>query len=83
MLVRIMEQDGVTREYESDGGSTVTMRNQPNVREGSLCNARRHHQGLANRLISPEASDSGKANGPVHCRQRLGGMLNFYCRRAA
>ena len=41
----------------------------------------RNHQGLANRLISPEQGHLGKA-GIVHRRQRLGGMLNYYYRAA-
>jgi putative transposase len=44
--------------------------------------AERNHQGLANRLISPDAGHLGKA-GPVQRRQRLGGMLNYYYRTAA
>ena len=44
--------------------------------------AERNHQGLANRLISPDAGHLGKA-GPVQQRQRLGGMLNYYYRTAA
>ena len=43
----------------------------------------RNHQGLANRLISPQAAKSSSADGPVYSRQRLGGMLNFYYQRAA
>jgi hypothetical protein len=43
----------------------------------------RNHQGLENRIITSDPSDSGGANGPVCCRPRLGGMLNFYHRRAA
>jgi transposase InsO family protein len=42
----------------------------------------RHHQGLANQLISPEAGHLGSA-GEVQRRQRLGGMLNYYYRAAA
>ena len=42
----------------------------------------RNHQGLANRLISPEAGHLGNA-GVVQRRQRLGGMLNYYYRAAA
>lgn len=42
----------------------------------------RNHQGLANRLISPEAGHLGNA-GPVQRRQRLGGMLNYHFRAAA
>ena len=42
----------------------------------------RNHQGLANRLISPETGHIGNA-GMVKRRQRLGGMLNYYYRAAA
>jgi hypothetical protein len=42
----------------------------------------RNHQGLAHRLISPEAGHLGNA-GMVQRRQRLGGMLNYYYRAAA
>ena len=42
----------------------------------------RHHQGLANQLISPEANHLESA-GKVQRRQRLGGMLNYYYRAAA
>jgi len=42
----------------------------------------RNHQGLANRLISPESGHLGNA-GMVQRRQRLGGMLNYYYRAAA
>ena len=42
----------------------------------------RNHQGLANRLISPQPGHLGKA-GVVQRRQRLGGMLNYYYRDAA
>jgi hypothetical protein len=37
---------------------------------------------LVNRLISPEAGHLGNA-GVVQRRQRLGGMLNYYYRKAA
>jgi len=42
----------------------------------------RNHQGLANRLISPEPGHIGGV-GEVQRRQRLGGMLNYYYRAAA
>jgi putative transposase len=42
----------------------------------------RNHQGLANRLISPEPSHF-RNTGMVQQRQRLGGMLNYYYRAAA
>jgi putative transposase len=44
--------------------------------------AERNHQGLANRLISPEVGHLENA-GVVQRRQRLGGMLNYYYRAAA
>ena len=42
----------------------------------------RNHQGLANRIICPEAGHLG-ASGAIQRRQRLGGMLNYYYRNAA
>jgi transposase InsO family protein len=42
----------------------------------------RNHQGLGNRLIMKEAVGTD-SNGPVQCRQRLGGMLKYYHRQAA
>jgi putative transposase len=41
----------------------------------------RNHQGLGNRLISPEPGHL-RTSGAVQRRQRWGGMLN-YCYRAA
>jgi transposase InsO family protein len=41
----------------------------------------RNHQGLGNRLITPEAGQS-ENRGPIQRRQRLGGMLNYYYRAA-
>ena len=43
--------------------------------------AERNHQGLANRLIVPTATQAN--DGAVHRRARLGGTLNFYYRQAA
>ncbi len=42
----------------------------------------RNHQGLDNRLLAlgPEA---GRATGEIECRERLGGLLNYYHRCAA
>ena len=42
----------------------------------------RNHQGLDNRLIHPPPT-APPPPGPVQCRQRLGGMLNYYYRAAA
>jgi hypothetical protein len=42
----------------------------------------RNHQGLSNRLITP-TNDNAANSGRVVRRQRLGGALNYYCRKAA
>ncbi len=42
----------------------------------------RNHQGLDNRLIFPGPADTDPG-APIECRQRLGGMLNYYYRQAA
>ena len=43
--------------------------------------AERNHQGLGNELIEPVDADS--VAGRIECRERLGGMLKYYHRRAA
>jgi hypothetical protein len=40
----------------------------------------RNHQGVGNELIDPVLGD---IEGPVHRKERLGGLLNYYYRRAA
>jgi putative transposase len=42
----------------------------------------RNHQGLENRIIEPDKA-SPKLEGPVECRERLGGILRYYHRSAA
>jgi transposase InsO family protein len=42
----------------------------------------RNHQGLDNELIE-KLIDGPDMDGMVHCRERLGGILNYYYRRAA
>jgi hypothetical protein len=42
----------------------------------------RNHQGVGNRLLEPCATGN-LTDGPTQCRERLGGMLNFYYREAA
>ena len=42
----------------------------------------RNHQGLDNQLIEP-GPEAGAASGEINCRQRLGGLLSYYYRRAA
>jgi hypothetical protein len=44
----------------------------------------RPHQGMENKLLFPiSPSDPKPRDGPVECRQRLGGLLKFYYRDAA
>jgi hypothetical protein len=40
------------------------------------------NQGLNSKLIEP-GPEVGKSEGRIVCRQRLGGMLRYYHRRAA
>ena len=42
----------------------------------------RNHQGLGNDLIEPNG-DAGSVAGKIECRERLGGLLKYYHRRAA
>ncbi len=42
----------------------------------------RHHQSLGNQLIEPSDNVNAVA-GKIECRERLGGMLKYYHRRAA
>jgi putative transposase len=44
--------------------------------------AERNHQGLANRVIEP-GEEVNRRDGEVLCRERLGGMLRYYYRKAA
>jgi len=42
----------------------------------------RNHQGVGSPLLEPPAT-VGSTDWPIQCRERLGGMLNFYYREAA
>ena len=42
----------------------------------------RNHQGLENLLIDPDG-EVGNTTGIIECRERLGGLLRYYHRRAA
>jgi putative transposase len=42
----------------------------------------RKHQGLGNTIIIP-GEEVGRAGGEIDCRERLGGLLRYYHRRAA
>ena len=43
--------------------------------------AERNHQGLGNELIQPV--DDEVVVGKIECRERLGGIMKYYHRRAA
>ena len=43
----------------------------------------RHHQGKGNVLLFPAVSQDAACQGPVQCRERLGGLLKDYAREAA
>ena len=46
--------------------------------------AERNHQGKGNVLLFPSAAQAkNRADGPVGCRERLGGLLKYYHREAA
>ena len=47
-----------------------------------LYQTERNHQGVGNRLLEPLAMVSSNDE-TIHRRERLGGMLNYYCREAA
>ncbi len=48
----------------------------------SHCHGERHHQGLDSRLFDPDET-AERTEGPVACRERLGGLLKYYYREAA
>ena len=43
----------------------------------------RPHQGKGNVLLMPGASAGQRHDGPIRCRERLGGLLKYYDREAA
>ena len=44
--------------------------------------AERNHQSLQNKIIRPEFAEF-PAKGAIQCRERLGGLLRYYFRKAA
>jgi putative transposase len=44
--------------------------------------AERNHQGVANRILEP-GDEVGHVDGPIECRESLGGLLRYYHRQAA
>lgn len=53
--------------------------------ERGLYHHEHNHQGVGNRLLMPaeQAVRPVNRNAPIERRERLGGLLNFYYRRAA
>jgi hypothetical protein len=43
----------------------------------------RNHQGKGNVVLFPTVSQDTVRQGPVQCRERLGGLLKYYARAAA
>ena len=43
----------------------------------------RNHQGKGNVLLFPFSSQKHQGTGPLQCRERLGGLLQYYTREAA
>ena len=43
----------------------------------------RNHQGIGNKLVSPQRDTEKDSGKPIERRERLGGLLKFYHRRAA
>ena len=42
----------------------------------------RHHQGLDSRLTERDET-AARRDGPIACRERIGGVLRYYYRQAA
>ena len=45
--------------------------------------AERPHQGKGNVMLFPSAQEKANSGTPIACRERLGGLLNYYHRKAA
>jgi putative transposase len=45
--------------------------------------AERPHQGKGNVILFPSAQEEPDVDSPIECRERLGGLLNYYHRKAA
>ena len=42
----------------------------------------RPHQGKGNVILFPNSEESGRRHGEIRCRERLGGLLKCYYRKA-
>jgi putative transposase len=43
----------------------------------------RPHQGKGNLILFPSAKTESASDAPIECRERLGGLLKYYHRKAA
>jgi hypothetical protein len=43
----------------------------------------RPHQGKGNVMLFPSAKATSNSEAPIECRERLGGLLKYYHRKAA
>jgi putative transposase len=50
---------------------------------GTYYHHARNHQGKGNVLLFPSSSPDRESQGPIQCRERLGGLLKYYEREAA
>jgi putative transposase len=50
---------------------------------GTYDHHERNHQGKGNVLLFPSSSSNRESQGPIQCRERLGGLLKYYEREAA
>jgi putative transposase len=42
----------------------------------------RPHQGKGNMVLMPSLPHTGEGQGPIRCRERLGGLLKYYSQEA-
>jgi putative transposase len=50
---------------------------------GSHYHQERPHQGKGNVVLMPAADSHQRRDGPIHCHERLGGLMKYYDRQAA
>jgi hypothetical protein len=66
----------------AESGQGLNLASRPRANSYRPTRSERNHQGLADALICPEPEHTG-GEGEVHRRGRLGGLLNYYYRKAA
>jgi hypothetical protein len=81
MLDFIMNASGWTNRCPKNPGAAHSLRRALSEYVDHF-HAERKHQGKGNVLLFPRNTDRGR-EGPVQCRERLGGLLRYYHREAA